>query len=250
MRLSISNLSWDKSELNVVLSTLKKHNIGFIETVLTKINNWDELNLQAVKEFKKTCLEFDIRTSSLQSLFYNTKIESFADFKSVSKHLENIISYAVELDAKFLVLGSPSLRKFDSILGLSKSLKLIDSILKKTNIILCLEPNCKIYGGSYFFSLDEICEFIKQNKFKNIKTMIDTHNLLEEGFDLCEEYASYIDNIYHVHISEKGLGEIKSTKKYDAFLDELKNDFDGFVVYEFNNCKNFEKSIVKFKEMF
>ena len=153
-------------------------------------------------------------------------------------------------NAKILVLGSPKLRKQGSLKELKKSLDLVDNLLEEKNIFLCIEPNCKLYGGSYFYSLKEICFFIETNKYKKIKSMIDTYNLLQEGFNLIEEYKLYNDYIYHMHFSEESLNEIHDIKKYEDFILEIKGSYKGLIVYEFKNCNNFDKAIELFKSIF
>lgn len=250
MNISVSNLSWIPNDLDVSLDILKKFNIHHIEGIFTKINNWENIKDSDIKFFKKKCSQRNIQVSSFQSIFYQTSITSFSQYKKVFNHLSLVEKLASKFESKILVLGSPTLRKIDSLLNLYKSLKFIDPILQKNKMIMCIEPNSKIYGGNYFYSLEEICKFIKDNKFKNIKSMIDTHNLIEEGFDLIDEYVNYIDYIYHVHISEKSLDEIKKPKKYRDFIIKLKESYNGLIVYEFKNCKNFEKAIELFINMF
>ena len=82
-----------------------------------------------------------------------------------------------------MVFGSPNMRKGIIDDSLSKIFKRIDESLNNTNITLVIEPNSKVYNGDYFHNIKEIVDFIENNKFINIKTMIDTHNLELEGYD-------------------------------------------------------------------
>ncbi len=77
-----------------------------------------------------------------------------------------------------------------------------------TNCVLCIEPNSKYYGGEYFFTIKEIVNFITLNNFCNIKTMVDTHNLLLENQNIEESIYNFKDHIKHIHISEINLSEI------------------------------------------
>ena len=92
-----------------------------------------------------------------------------------------VIDECFECGIKIIVFGSPSLRKGDKniLLNIFDS---IDDKLKEKQIYLCVEPNSSYYGGEYYCSLDEIVPDIK--KFSNIKTMIDTHNLILENESL------------------------------------------------------------------
>lgn len=250
MNISISNMAWEPHDHEEKLKFFQKVKIKNIEGIFTKIKNWDELSTKDIFEFVSKCADKNINVSSFQSIFYNTPIQSFSEHKLVSNHLLKVVEFAKVAKSNIIVLGSPSLRKSDSLDGLSKSLKFIDKKLKNENIKICIEPNCKLYGGFYFHSLEDICLFIKENKFQNIKTMIDTHNVLAEGFDLNDQYANYVDYIYHIHFSEINLQEIKNYEKYKDFIAEIKESYEGLVVYEFRNCFNFNKTIELFNEMF
>jgi sugar phosphate isomerase/epimerase len=91
----------------------------------------------------------------------------------------------------------------------------IDSYLNNKNINLLIEPNTASYGGEYFFNLNEIIGFIDKNKLINIKTMIDTHNIILENGDPIIEFETNFNYIYHIHISEPKL-------KTNDVLDSLK----------------------------
>ena len=53
MKLSLSNLAWDISDNDQILTILKTKNIHNIEGVLTKINEWDKLSNDVLIEYKK-----------------------------------------------------------------------------------------------------------------------------------------------------------------------------------------------------
>jgi len=250
MNISISNLAWDLKDLDQCLIALKKHNIHHIEGIFTKIKDWDNIKHIDIISYANKFKENNVSISSFQSIFYQTKILDFKNYKETAAHLSNVIEMASISNAKILVLGSPKLRKQGSLKELKKSLDLVDNLLEEKNIFLCIEPNCKLYGGSYFYSLKEICSFIETNKYKKIKSMIDTYNLLQEGFNLIEEYKLYNDYIYHIHFSEESLNEIINPKKYIDFISEIKYSYDRLVVYEFKHFNNFDNAIKTFSNLF
>lgn len=250
MNISISNLAWDSKDLDECLITLKKHNVHHIEGIFTKIKDWDNIKNIDVISYVNKFKENNVSISSFQSIFYQTKILDFLNYKETAAHLSKVIEMASIANAKILVLGSPKLRKQDSLKELKKSLDIVDDLLEEKNIFICIEPNCKLYGGDYFYSLKEICSFIKINKYKKIKSMIDTYNLLQEGFDLIEQYKLYNSYIYHMHFSEESLNEIQDIKKYKDFILEIKSSYKGLIVYEFKSCNNFDKAIELFKSIF
>jgi sugar phosphate isomerase/epimerase len=150
-----------------------------------------------------------------------------------------------------MVFGSPTMRNGVIDDSLSLIFKKIDNLLNNTNITLVIEPNSKIYGGNYFHNLNEIVDFIKNNKFVNIKTMIDTHNLKLEGYDPITELCKYYDYINHIHISEIKLTPIITSETHINFSNELKKlGYDKIITYEVLKCDNIESEIKKFVEIY
>ena len=78
--------------------------------------------------------------------------------------------------------------------------------------------------------------------------MIDTHNLIMEGIDPCNEIIKYYDKINHIHISEPGLVPITDTKFHLQFSNIIKSlKYDKIITYELLKCENLESTIEEFK---
>lgn len=222
MKFGITNLSWDKEEDDKMLSLVKEKGFDYIETVFPRIN---------------------YGYYSTQSIFYGLDLYSFEDSK-LFNFLSDIIIECKKFNIKRIVLGSPSLRKGNKKPLLS-ILQKVDRMLVGTDLVLCLEPNSSYYGGEYYFTLDEIVSDILD--FNNIKTMIDTHNLILEGLDIFKEYEKYSSFIEHIHISEKDLMEIKNYSLYEDFVIFLKNkEYSKGITYELKKPKNIFCEIEKF----
>lgn len=222
MKFGISNLSWNNPEIGEQLN-----GYDYIETVFPKIN---------------------YGYYSTQSIFYGSDVQSFDDTQLTLDRINFVIDECKKYGVKIIVLGSPSLRK-GSKKNLIKVFDAVDKKLKEYNIFLCVEPNSSYYGGEYYFSLNEIVEDIHQ--FSNIKTMIDSHNLILEGEDLFEQYKKYHTQIKHCHFSEKDLLPIKDYSLYYKFVDFLKdNRYDYGITYELkptNNIVEHSNNFIKLK---
>jgi sugar phosphate isomerase/epimerase len=121
-------------------------------------------------------------------------------------------------------------------------------MLIQQNKILCIEPNSKIYNGMYFFNVEEIIDFIKTCELKNIKTMIDTHNLVNENIDIIKSYKNNIDYIYHIHISEDKLQPYKESDLHNKLSYIIKKtNYNKLVTYECLSNKNIENFIQGYK---
>jgi sugar phosphate isomerase/epimerase len=252
MKLALSNFAWDSDENESVFKTLSSIGIKNIEGVLTKISNWDSLKNFELIEYKKSLNRHDINIESIQSIFYGVNCNDLSDYKTLN-HYKKLIEYCKILDVKVMVLGSPSLRKNvnDWYNNLSDILRKVDTMLNNTGIELSIEPNTKTYGGDYFYTIQEIVDFIVYNDFKNIKTMVDTHNVKLEGLDPLSELITHIKQINHIHISEpklKILSDFEFHGKFSKLLKEL--NYNGVVTYEVVKCHSLIDSVKEFYKLY
>ena len=248
LKLGISSLAWgDDVDYKNLFSVLKDNNIKFIEIVLPKFIDWKTNNMSKLSDFMNSVLFHGLDIKSTQSLYYGTGIDSYYSPNFV-KHLEHVIDICKNIGVTHLVLGAPTMRTKNS-LGLSKIFSYIDGILKENNQIMLLEPNSKIYNGNYFFTIKEIIDFIQMNKFTNIKTMIDTHNIIlekENPFDIFINYFSYIK---HIHVSENNLGDFIESEQHTLLANKLKEcKYEGLIVYESKPSLNLIESIKSFSK--
>jgi sugar phosphate isomerase/epimerase len=253
MKLALSNLAWNNDDSELIFNQLKQLNINNIEGVLTKLDSWDKISLDTLLEFKEKLDSNHILIPSLQSLFYNINCENISDEDIFINHFERIIEYSKFLSVKVLVFGSPSLRKkvdkWEE--SLCRVFKKLDNILENTGIEISIEPNSKIYGGDYFFTVSEIVSFIEQNNLKNIKTMIDTHNIILEGLNPISELNTYYEHINHIHISENNLHPIKDIDFHLKFSNEVKKiKYNKIITYEVISCNNILESIELFSKIY
>ena len=248
MDIAISNLAFDRIDLTKVLKIFNKYRIKKIEGVLSKIEDFIKLSYNDVFLYSEEVKRYGVTISSFQSLFFQSGINSFDDNLCFS-HLKKVIDFCSIANSKILVLGSPTLRTKNSKSNLMKILRTIDSYLYRKEMILCIEPNSKIFNGDYFHNLEEISFFIKHGKFKRIKTMIDTFNLLSEGFDPILEFEKYERIIKHVHISEENLKPIENNEFHINFSKFLKKK-EIIVTYEIKKPDDFEETIHNFCQIY
>lgn len=251
MDLSISNLAWDHKDLESILKILKEQNIKKIEGVLTKINTWDLIDEVEIENVKNKLKSYDIEMGSIQSIFYGVDVKSLNDKSTILQHIKKLIKFSKILGYTVLVFGSPNLRNNFNYETIVNILNEIDELLVKNNITMCIEPNSKIYKGDYFHTITEIVEFLNKNNFKNIKTMIDTHNLLLEGEDPIDMVESHFNSVSHIHVSENGLLPISNLEFHKKFSEKLKSvGYSGIITYELLQCDNLEEQIKQFKKIY
>ena len=197
MNLSVSNLAWDIDEHDQVLQMLNSLGIKQIEGVPSKINSWENLTVTELEKFKQYLDSKNIQVKSLQSIFYNSDITNLQNYYTVIKHFEILFKLSKILGVQTIVFGSPGLRKKYSgwYNDLVQIFTTLDQMLDETSLQIVIEPNASTYGGEYFLTVTEIVEFITTHQFNNIKTMIDTHNVLLENQNPIKLLLAYLDNL-------------------------------------------------------
>jgi sugar phosphate isomerase/epimerase len=252
MNLALSNLAWDYDNESV-FEKLKSYNIDLIEFVFTKLFDWETLNDDLVYDFLKKINSHNLKVKSVQSLFHNVNCNTICNYSVVIPHFEKLIHYCKILSCEILVLGSPNLRNFNnsSKNDLIKTFLTLDNMLNDTNIQISIEPNSKIYGGDFFFNNLEIINFIKETGLKNITTMIDTHNLINESLSPEKELINNFKFINHIHISENNLGLLNDIKFHESFSNSLKKiGYKKIITYEVKKQINVWDSVKLFTEIY
>lgn len=208
--------------------------IDCLECIFSKIAPWNELTLHSVMEYKEKVEYLGLKMYSAQSLFYGVPV-SLEDPDGMIDHMERVIAYSRCVGINKLVFGSPSMRK--KVDGWENKLKrfllTVDNMLQGIDIDFLIEPNTRHYNSDFFYTVDEIVEYIKHNKLKKIKTMIDTHNLIFEDQNPSDVYVKYNKYISHVHVSEPGLKPIHDIEMHKDFSKQLKAfGYNNIITYE------------------
>jgi sugar phosphate isomerase/epimerase len=247
MGLGVSNLAWDG---NIDLINLKQNNINNIEIILPKYISWEDSDLTSLNSFINSASEIGLNILSTQSIFFNSPVNSFLDKEFVS-HIKKVIEICAQIKVSKLVLGAPLIRKSQVNLDLISNFRNIDDMLRQYNQTLLLEPNGKIYKGNYFYTVKEIIDFILCNKFSNIKTMIDTHNIILENQTPSQIFNENFQHIDHIHVSEFGLKDFTPSKNHTELAKAIKySGYNGLIIYEAKPSLNFMESIKLFTQTY
>jgi hypothetical protein len=253
MNLALSNFAWDNQDSETIFKSLKENGINNIESVLTKIKDWSELETKDIVSYKKYLDDNGIIPYSIQSLFYGVKCVDITDVNIIKSHFDKLIYYSKLLGVKVLVFGSPGLRKKTN--GWEDSLieifTYVDNILIGTDIKVLIEPNTSSYGGEFFHTVSDIVKFIDSNELKNIKTMIDTHNSILENVDPNVELVEYFNYIEHIHVSEPKLVVIKEDEFHKNFSKTIKDSgYNKTITYEVMKSLDLISSLQTFSKIY
>lgn len=251
MNIGLSNLAFDNSDIEL-LKYLPKIGINNIEIVYTKHNSWDS-NIDNTLDVFKYFSNLNLNINSIQSIFYNTNINSFSQINEIKNHLKRLFNICNKLKIKRIVFGSPSFRKsyIENKNYIIEVFDFIENELQNSNIKFLIEPNSRIYNTEYFYNPYEIFDFIKKNNYKNISSMIDTHNLLLENYDPIKILKENIDMIEHIHVSEHGLSSLTNIDFHYEFSESLKNtNYNGLIIFEIIKNNNILENIIEFSRIY
>lgn len=220
MKLAISNLTCDD------ICQIATTGVSMIECVFSKIQHIMDQSKSSINAWKNQ-LPTTLTPYSAQSITYGCGLTDFSASAKNFAVMDKVIELATALQLKRLVFGSPSLRKGAPDIFM---FKYIDEQLVGSDIIFCIEPNSHVYGGEYFFDIEEITKFLRLHKFNNISTMIDTHNSWLEHRHTRDDIYMYRDMIHHVHASEVNLQKFTSVNEHAIISQALNNINYQYVV--------------------
>ena len=243
MRTSVSHLAFNESNSHL-LHKLSDFGISNLEIVLSKIR------VDEVDDFSRLVRSAGLTLESAQSILFNSGVSDLID-DTFAKYVISIIPVYAAIGVKTLVLGSPLQRQSVHFEKLSNQFFKINSALSSAGLTLCIEPNSQKYGGKYFFDLPSIVEFIESCNLSNVKTMVDTHNLILEGFDPASQLIKYANQIHHIHVSEVDLSGFIDSDLHLTLAQAINSTgYSGIVTYEVLNSKNLIREVLDFTKCF
>jgi nucleoside-diphosphate-sugar epimerase len=152
---------------------------------------------------------------SFQSILYPETFNIFKDNVIFLKYFYRLVDIASFLNVKILVLGSPKNRQIDPSVKESTIFDVFNSMgnyCKEKNIILCVEPNSKLYFCNFLTNSQEGYEFVKKLNHTNIKLNLDLGCMEMENENIYDNIFKYLDLTYHIHFSAPNLKSIHSNK--------------------------------------
>tara|TARA_B100001093_G_C26597382_1_gene914318 strand:+ start:29 stop:862 length:834 start_codon:yes stop_codon:yes gene_type:complete len=216
MRLSISNIAWDRSYDQLISQILNKNNIDAIDIAPGKyFNNFSNTTNDDIVDVRKWWESRGIEIIGMQSLLYGTSgLNLFANNnvqKEMLEYLDLVCKISSGLNARKLVFGSPRNRDrhglsdkktFQIAINFFKELA---QIAQKHNVVVCLEPNPECYGSNFMTTSHETAAIVIKVNHPCIKMQLDTGAIAindERPTVICSKYKSLIG---HIHLSEPNL---------------------------------------------
>lgn len=247
MKLSVSNIGWNKENDEKILKYLKDKGFDAIEiapTALINANPYDKLE-EAKAIVGKIKDNYNLEISSMQSIWYGKQGNIFnkQDANMFIDYTKKAIKFANKIKCKNLVFGCPKNRikpnnvKEDDIIYFFKELG--EYAITK-NTIVAIEPNPIIYGTNFINYTEEAFRFAKKVNSEGIKVNVDFGTIIQNNENL-NEIARNIELVNHIHISEPNLEKIKQRKGHKELCNILKeNSYKNYISIEMKKTENIE----------
>lgn len=260
MKLSMSNIAWEKEKNGQIYAWMKEYQYAGIEIAPTKIfskNPYD--NCEKAKKWKENIKEkYGIVISSMQSIWFGRQEKVFGskeERKILQEYTKKAIDFAKVLQCHNLVFGCPKNRIFpqegDKTIGISFFRELGEYAYSQGTVI-AMEANPAIYGTNYMNETKEVFELIEQVDSKGFRLNLDVGTMIYNQEEITE-LTGRVELINHVHISEPWLKLIEKRELHNNLANLLrKENYDGFVSIEMKEQKlnDIEKTMKYVREVF
>ena len=215
MRISISNIAWEREEEPEIADLLGRLGVSAVDVVPGKyFPDVAEASDADIRKVRSWWEERGISVYGMQSLLFGTKgLNVFGDRDSQERllqHLSHVCRVAEGLGAKRLVFGSPRNRDRS---GLSdreaedvalQFFSRLGDIAQSHGIVITLEPNPVCYGTNWVTTTKEAYAFVKELGSPGIAMQLDTGTVITNSEDTAE-FSEVKDAVGHAHLSEPGL---------------------------------------------
>lgn len=256
MKLSISNIAWDREDNEKVFPLLNKYNFEGVDIAPSIVfDNILDISDLELNNFKNKISNFSLCIPGMQSLLYQKpSYNIFNEYRSKTiNYIKTIIELAKKLDVKVLVFGSPKnryikdLNKKEAYIKAISFFEEIADYSKKRDIIFCIEPNALEYNCNFINNTQEAIQVVKDVNSKGFGLHLDSAVMYLNKEDIIKSISDSINYLQHFHISEPFLQPITNRQVDHKKISEIlkKINYNKWVSIEMkkvetNNLKNLE----------
>ena len=234
MRLSISNIAWDKTEDNDVYKIMSAHGYAGLEIAPTRI--FPDAPYEHLKEASVWANELNKKYGfvipSMQSIWYGRTENIFGseeERQSLISYTKKAVDFAAAIGCKNLVFGCPRNRNIPEGKTAEAAVPFFREIagyaLDKGTAI-GMEANPAIYNTNYINDTASAIQLIKEVDSPGFRLNLDVGTMIynEESIDLLKGNVKLVN---HVHVSEPGLKPIVERQIHKELFGLLKEEGYG-----------------------
>lgn len=240
MRLSISNIGWEKDKDDQVYGLMKRHGYSGLEIAPTRIfpEAPYERNADAAAWSAKLKREYGFCIPSIQSIWYGKQEKIFGTAEErqiLVDYTKKAIDFAAAVDCKNLVFGCPRNRNLPEDVDPETAISFFRELgdyAAKHGTVIGVEANPPIYHTNYVNDTLSALDLIKAVDSEGFRLNLDVGTIIQNEEDI-GELTGNVNLINHVHISEPGLKPIEERACHVALWKGLNaGGYKGFISIE------------------
>lgn len=216
MKISVSNIAWDRDEDSQIADLLHQYHIDAIDIAPGKyFPDVMTATMEQIEAVREGWRRRGISVVGMQSLLFGTQGLNMFDGEEVRErmlaHLAAVCRIAAGLGATRLVFGSPKNRDRKDLTDSDVAtiavnfFRALGDIASKHSVMICLEPNPGCYGANFMTTANETAEVVMAVNHSAIRMQLDTGAITINDEDIIQLLSAYGDLIGHIHISEPAL---------------------------------------------
>jgi D-psicose/D-tagatose/L-ribulose 3-epimerase len=269
MKLSISNLTWELDEDEVVKDILSDMSVNAIEIAPTKIwGNPLEVSNQVVKTYREYWNSRGVNIIALQSLLFGRgDLSIFSEEKKRKEtlnYLFKIIEIGAALGAQAFVFGSPKNRQIGEMEyapAMEIAIEFFHQLGEKANqysTVFCIEPNPRVYGCDFINNTEEGIELVKEVGHPGFGLHLDAGGMTLSNESIEKSLEKAAPYLAHFHISEPQLNMVQNgLVNHKGFAKSLKKiNYQKYISIEMkpglnkSNIETVRKGLEFIKEIY
>ncbi len=245
MRLSVSNIAWNKEEDESVFDLLQHHNADGVEVAPTRLwPNWAGMTHQSATAVRALYADLGFAIPALQAiLFDRPELKVFGNASeqdALLEHIDNVATIGALLGARALVFGSPRNRDPGERTAAQAHSEAVEFFFRAAErchaqgVQLCLEPNPKVYDCRFMTHWQEVRAVVDDVGHAGLGIHLDTACIMLEGDNVIEAINDCAGRIAHFHISEPELADFSDPKIDHASIGHALRqiNYDGWLSIE------------------
>lgn len=245
MLLSISNISWNMSEDEIMYSSMKEIGFEGIEIAPTRIipdKPYDNI-AYSIEWAKEIYNRYGFTIPSMQSIWYGRSERLFGsedERKTLIEYTMKAVDFAEAIGCGNLVFGCPRNRIVPDGVDVMSSVKFFRTIgnyAAAHRTVIAMEANPPIYNTNYINDTASAIELIENVESEGFKLNLDTGTMIENGesISILRGKEKFIN---HVHVSEPGLKPIQRRALHTELAEFLRETgYERFVSIEVGRQK-------------
>jgi len=224
MKISISNLAWDREEDEAVAAILNRLDVQNIDIAPGKyFNDFLRTPIDEIRKIRNWWKQRGVRIYGLQSLLNGSVGLNVFGTKEIQdkmqERLVTAIQIGAELGATRAVFGSPKnrdrtgLNDKDAAEMAVAFFGSVGQIATSEGVVVCLEPNPTQYGANFMTNSLETANIVRAVGLASIRMQFDTGAMIINDEDPEQVVRDFGALFGHIHASEPDLVPLGDSEK-------------------------------------